>query len=317
MKIKNVLLLIVALSLLLCACNDTTITTEPESAPAPSASEEYTPDLTLARQVFDRLQANEGGVFATDQCYSLSDHQAGPGVFAGWSDCFAYDNTGDPVFPSRAQAEQIVNGLLINEVYDLIGCPHYNTGIYLKGGHFKKYDMYTMYVLDDGNVLLLGYSSLILENYTKDELVLRVGEDREISSILWDWRVLTSIQLLSIEELAEMEMGKWSSKEYKTSEEDSPKKITMESAEQAAYQSNNGLWSGQPWTYGQFKEFLGSGGEYCSGYYEGDVYKFTWRVDDPGGYTTLEVSFEPTQGAFDDMVATTKAYMETAFGNFD
>ena len=51
--------------------------------------------------------------------------------------------------------------------------------------------------------------------------------------------------------------------------------------------------------------------------YEGDVYKFTWRVDDPGGYTTLEVSFEPTQGAFDDMVATTKAYMETAFGNFD
>ena len=39
MKFKSILLLIVALSLLLCACNDATITTEPESAPAPSASE--------------------------------------------------------------------------------------------------------------------------------------------------------------------------------------------------------------------------------------------------------------------------------------
>ncbi len=42
MKIKNVLLLIVALSLLLCACNDATITTEPEGVPSLSASEQET-----------------------------------------------------------------------------------------------------------------------------------------------------------------------------------------------------------------------------------------------------------------------------------
>ena len=42
MKFKSILLLIVALSLLLCACNDTTITTEPEIAFSPSTSESET-----------------------------------------------------------------------------------------------------------------------------------------------------------------------------------------------------------------------------------------------------------------------------------
>ena len=314
MKIKNVLLLIVALSLLLCACNDATITTEPESSPAPSASEEYTSDLTLARQVFDRLQANEGGVFATDQCYSLSDYQVKPGVLrvirVGWSDCFAYDNTGDPVFPSRVQAEQIVKGLLINEVYDLLGRPHYNTYTNPAVVAFCDTDIYTMYVLDDGNVLLLGYSSLLLENYTKDELVRRVGEDHTIKEIIVrysGWRVLTSIQMLSIEELAEMEMGKWQAERYQTAEEYLPKTITKETAEQVAEQVRTQVYT-KGLTYGQIKELVGSGG-----ISQGEL-SFMWKVDDGGNDTTLYVDFEESQDEFDDMVAI-DAYVETAYWN--
>ena len=314
MKFKSILLLIVALSLLLCACNDTTITTEPESVPAPSASEEYTPDLTLARQVFDRLQANEGGVFATDQCYSLSDYQVKPGVLrvirVGWSDCFAYDNTGDPVFPSRVQAEQIVKGLLINEVYDLLGRPHYNTYTNPAVVAFCDTDIYTMYVLDDGNVLLLGYSSLLLENYTKDELVRRVGEDHTIEEIIVrysGWRVLTSIQMLSIEELAEMEMGKWQAKRYQTAEEYLPKTITKETAEQVAEQVRVQFYT-KGLTYGQIKKLVGSGG-----ISQGEL-SFMWKVDDGGHDTTLYVDFEESQDEFDDMVAI-DAYVETAYWN--
>ena len=307
-RITILTVLLLAALLLFSACNDTTITTEPESAPAPSASEEYAPDLTLARQVFDKLQANEGGVFATDQCYSLSDYQVNPGVLrvirVGWSDCFAYDNTGDPVFPSRVQAEQIVKGLLINEVYDLLGRPHYNTYTNPAVVAFCDTDIYTMYVLDDGNVLLLGYSSLLLENYTKDELVRRVGEDHTIEEIIVrynGWRVLTSIQMLSIEELAEMEMGKWQAERYQTAEEYLPKTITKESAEQVRTQVyTKGL------TYGQIKKLVGSGG-----ISQGEL-SFRWKVDDGGLDTTLFVGFEESQDEFDDMVAI-NASVETAY----
>ena len=67
MKFKSILLLIVALSLLLCACNDTTITTEPESAHAPSASGSTSTPSTLESPsepvTFPRLVCKEGQWF--------------------------------------------------------------------------------------------------------------------------------------------------------------------------------------------------------------------------------------------------------------
>ena len=77
MKFKSILLLIVALSLLLCACNDATITTEPNVESDPSASgstssEEYPPHPVVAREVFDRLRENYRNRFATGNRYSLS-----------------------------------------------------------------------------------------------------------------------------------------------------------------------------------------------------------------------------------------------------
>ena len=202
MKFKSILLLIVALSLLLCSCNDATITTEPESSPAPSASEEYIPDLTLARQVFDRLQANEGGVFATEGRYSLSRHLSDPykmgGIPVGWFEYFAYDDVSDPVFPSHEQAEKVTQGLFINEVYDILGRPHYNTN---KNNGTSGYQ-YTMHVLDDGKILLLGYSFVLTGNYTRVELESRIpGVETEGTRVLHDWRILTLIKCVGIEEL--------------------------------------------------------------------------------------------------------------------
>ncbi|MBQ9130785.1 MAG: hypothetical protein IJX59_08505 [Clostridia bacterium] len=68
MKFKSILLLIVALSLLLCACNDTTITTEPEGVLSPSPSEqEAAPSISASASespsepvTFPRLVCKEG-----------------------------------------------------------------------------------------------------------------------------------------------------------------------------------------------------------------------------------------------------------------
>ena len=247
MKFKSILLLIVALSLLLCSCNDTTFTTEPESAPAPSASgstssEEYPPNPVLAREVFDRLRENYRNRFATGNRYSLSglnntleklkgsEKAEDPMWAPGWRCFWAYDNINDPSFLSREKAEQIETGLLINEVYELIGRPHYNTAFDGYKGtdafmtfidYFKNFDVYTMHVLEDGEVLLLGYSQVVAEKYDSEELRERIGEEFAyvfLSEGGVDWRVLTSIQILDIEELADMGMGRWDF-EYSTAEE--------------------------------------------------------------------------------------------------
>ena len=70
-------------------------------------------------------------------------------------------------------------------------------------------------------MLLLGYSRVVAEKYDSEELRERIGEEfayEFLSEGGVDWRVLTSIQILDIEELADMGMGLWDL-EYSTAEE--------------------------------------------------------------------------------------------------
>lgn len=321
MKFKSVLLLIVALSLLLCACNDATITTEPESAPAPSASEEYTPDLTLARQVFDRLQANEGGTFTTEGRYALSQHlMAETPKYKNykWIEYYAYEDVNAPVFPSSEQVEKVTQGLFINEVYDLLGRPHYNAsnnGAYHHGGYY-----YTMHVLEDGTVLLLGYSAILAGNYKMAELTERIPCLEEAGGIVFvdncAWRVLTFVKRTDIEELSAMG---WGSDEnlYTVPGEYLPPEVFKEDAEKI---QDGVIRMGKKYTYKEIKELLGSCG-YCidingiSDPVYGSlpdnpayVYKFRWVIKDGSGSAGNHffVDFHaPAEGGeyFDDMIA--------------
>ena len=324
MKFKSILLPIVALSLLLCACNDTTITTEPESAPAPSASEEYTPDLTLARQVFDRLQANEGGTFTTEGRYALSQHlMAETPKYKNykWIEYYAYEDVNAPVFPSSEQVEKVTQGLFINEVYDLLGRPHYNAsnnGAYHNGEYY-----YTMHVLEDGTVLLLGYSAILAGNYKMAELTERIPCLEEAGGTVFvddgAWRVLTFVKRTDIEELSAMG---WGSDEnlYTVPDEYLPPEIFKEDVEKIHEEV---IRKGKTCTYKEIKELLGSCG-YCidiNGISDPPytllpdkqkdpayVYKFMWVIKDgPGSAGNLFfVDFHaPAENGeyFDDMIA--------------
>ena len=301
MKIKNVLLLIVALSLLLCSCNDATITTEPAPSALESASlEEYPPNPALAKQVFDELQA--GGVGNSKYSYfSMPLSQAESADNFPYVDYYLYDDVNAPAFPSRQEVEKIHPGLFINEVYDLLGAPHYNSEYRpMQQGFYPWYDMFTMYVLDDGNILLLRYSALYYGKYEWSELSKRIPYEKYYTDVIkvgadYSWKELISVEILSLEALAEKSMAEWGRAEHMTAAEYMPEKITYE----AGAQIKAGM------TYGQIKEKLGNGG-YCYIYYnENHTYTFEWLISEDG-YQSLVVRFEPlAEGGeyFDDLVA--------------
>ena len=275
-----------------------------ESTDPSTSNDRYTPDLTLARQVFDRLQANEGGVFATEGRYSLSRHLSDPykmgGIPVGWFEYFAYDDVSDPVFPSHEQAEKVTQGLFINEVYDILGRPHYNTN---KNDGTYGYQ-YTMYVLDDGKILLLGYSFVLTGNYTRMELESRIpGVETEGTRVLHDWRILTLIKCVGIEELATMGLG--SGEElYSISNEFKPASITKAEAEQI----KKGM------SYGAIKQLLNSCGNCNYIIDDRNIVSFWWYVSDVRN-CALYVTLTDITGSgehFDGLIATQVNLVETA-----
>jgi hypothetical protein len=253
----KILSLLIAALLLLPACNGAA------TEPAPEAPPEHQPNLELAQKTFKRLRENEEFVFSEGPSlpHSLSQWNFQKDLYDTefhkmWVDFFVYDDINDPVFPSYQVSEQIKEGLFINEVYAILGAPHFNVKYSPMAASYNELtkDCYTFYVLDSGEVLVLRYSTFSYGAYSLSELDKRIPdfEKNAMSKFPSDqWRILTSANIVSIESLIKNGSFYWDDAHYETSAEHS----YLEIAESESSKIEIGM------TYGQVKKALG-----CCGY---------------------------------------------------
>ena len=261
---------------------------------------EHQPNLELAQKTFKRLRENKEFVFSERPSLprSLSQWNFQKDLYDTefhkmWVDFFVYDDINDPVFPSYQVSEQIKEGLFINEVYAILGAPHFNVEYVPMASAYNVLtkDCYTFYVLDSGEVLVLRYSTFSYGAYSLSELDKRIPdfEKNAMSKFPSDqWRILTSANIVSIESLIKNGSFYWDDAHYETSKEDS----YLEIAESESSKIEIGM------TYGQVKKALG-----CCGYlqYKAELdsvvpQKAYWYIPGPSRlYIRLEKQTDEAQ----------------------
>ena len=312
MKFKSILLLIVALSLLLCSCNDTTITTEPESAPAaitepqegstPSASQsssEELPVLSLEelQAVKDRIASRR----AEDKEYmpfivTRSGYELMMEQYKDYPERYAErfvhaEIMGDierTEYVSSEMVRSITKGMYINEVKELLGLPHYSVVHYALAVFIststESYDVCTMYILNDGRILLLRYTPITYEKYDRQELMARIPDYEQYERINKDgyhtqrWLQLNEISFVTVEELLAMT--------FDNDFLETPDKNRQWAKEEGLQKIEQGM------TYDEVVELVGAAGYERS--LVDDVYTYYWRYENKSsdlGYGELKVTF--------------------------
>ena len=162
-------------------------------------------------------------------------------------------------YHSATVVEQLQEGMLINEVYDLIGRPHFNAKHYpfpsISFGD-REYDFCAMYVLNDGRILLTRYVPLFHENYDAEyrrELIERIPDFEQYEKTEKDgnyftrWPKLDSVSIVTEEQLLAM---RFDNETLQTAPEHLPKNASFGDLQKITV----GM------TYNQVKELAGTHG---------------------------------------------------------
>lgn len=120
---------------------------------------------------------------------------------------YFYQDPARAYYHSPQMALQVQEGLLVNEVHDLLGNPHFNAiNINMGDAYSGLYYAYTMYVLTDGSVLLIRYMPILPEEYEELNCFERIPNFENIYQRYSDYHYCSWMQVNKVEVLSEQEL---------------------------------------------------------------------------------------------------------------
>lgn len=298
----KIVCILVTLLLTLSSCDTLAEITEFENASTPSASQspsEELPVLSLEelQAVKDRIASRR----AEDKEYmpfivTRSGYELMMEQYKDYPERYAErfvhaEIMGDierTEYVSSEMVRSITKGMYINEVKELLGLPHYSVVHYAFAVFIststESYDVCTMYILNDGRILLLRYTPITYEKYDRQELMARIPDYEQYERINKDgyhtqrWLQLNEISFVTVEELLEMT--------FDNDFLETPDKNRQWAEKEDLQKIEQGM------TYDEVVELVGAAGYECSLF--NDVYTYYWRYENKSsdlGYGEFEVNF--------------------------
>ena len=294
---KTIFVWLLLLSILfsLNACNDPS----PAESPSESASEsEALPELSKEELAAIKTRINEhqeavrkSGSYFIQTLYTDDMCEADRLEGVTFIDNLYHELVAVDTNENHHSAEivdQLQKGMFFNEVYEILGAPHYNAMRFLKSVTFHSdhvtYDCCAMYVLNDGRILLIRYTPVFQAKFERAELMERIPDFEEYEAIskrqgVYYWMQIEEHSILSLDDF----LGMTFDDEYlKTSKENLPAMVDKEILDQIEV----GM------TYKQVEELTGTWGRNYLVMGDFHWYLWTWEsAEDFGTEKCVGFSF--------------------------